>query len=77
MKTMETTEEVSSHPGKKRHWSQKRHWNIPGASERPRLDWKKGLANLWSGRKVKTITKKTYASRGQETKWEMSGSGRR
>jgi hypothetical protein len=28
----------------------------------------KGLANLWSGRK---ITKKARAVRGQETKWEI------
>jgi hypothetical protein len=31
----------------------------------------KGLANLWSRKK---ITKKAHAGRGQETKWEMSGS---
>jgi hypothetical protein len=42
VKTKETTEEVSSHPGEKGNWSQKWHRNIPSASERPRLDWEKG-----------------------------------
>jgi hypothetical protein len=32
-------------------------------------DWKKVLANLWSG---KRITKKALAGRGLETKWEIS-----
>jgi hypothetical protein len=31
---------------------------------------KKGLANLWSGKKIR---KKAHAGRGPETKWEMSG----
>jgi hypothetical protein len=31
-------------------------------------DWKKGLANMWGGKK---ITKKAHAGRGQETKWEI------
>jgi hypothetical protein len=30
-KTIKTTEEVSSHPGEKKHRSPKRHRNIPGA----------------------------------------------
>ena len=42
MKTMETKEEVSSHPGEKGQWSQKWHRNILSASGRPRLDWGKG-----------------------------------
>jgi hypothetical protein len=33
-------------------------------------DWNKVLANQWNR---KRITKKANASRGSETKWEMSG----
>jgi hypothetical protein len=31
----------------------------------------KGLANLWSEKKMKKITKKAYAGRGHESKWEI------
>jgi hypothetical protein len=49
MKTMATTEEVSSHPAEKGHRSPKRHWNIPSAYESPKLDWEKGLQICESG----------------------------
>jgi hypothetical protein len=64
MKAMETTEEVSSHPGKTGIGDKK------GIATRP-LPEKSGgptgkrLANLWSRRK---ITKKAHAGRGPEIK---------
>jgi hypothetical protein len=33
---------------------------------------RKGLANLWSRKKIKKIAKKAHAGCGQESKWEMS-----
>jgi hypothetical protein len=72
MKTKETLEEVSSHPGEKGHWRQKKHRNTPSAREKRGADSKKGLekrlANLWSRRKT---TKKAHAVRGREIKWEI------
>jgi hypothetical protein len=72
MKTMETTEEMSSVGMEKR--VERRNWRQidPCAREKPMADWKKVLANLGSG---KRITKKAYAGRGQETIWEMSDKG--
>jgi hypothetical protein len=63
------TEEVSSHSEEKGHWSTKWRRNISRAGKKPRADWKKVLANLWSRQK---ITKKAHAGRGLETIWEMS-----
>jgi hypothetical protein len=68
VKTRATTEEVSSHPGEKGHWSQKWHRNTPYAGEKPRGGLEKGFANLLQGKK---ITKKAHAGRGHETKWEI------
>lgn len=68
MKTKATTEEVSSYGAEKR--AERRNWQqiAPCAREKPRADWKKGLPNLWSRKK---ITKKAYANRGLETIWEI------
>src|SRR5208283_4024518 len=52
MNTMETTEEVSLHPGENGHASQKKHRNTPGAREKPWANWKKGLAILWSRKRI-------------------------
>jgi hypothetical protein len=41
VKTPETTEEVSSHPGEKEQWSQKRHRNTPNAGKKPNEPGKK------------------------------------
>jgi hypothetical protein len=68
MKTMETTEEVSLHPGENGLASQKKLRNSP-VPKNNRNDWKKVLANRWNR---KRITKKAHAGRGQETIWEMS-----
>jgi hypothetical protein len=38
MKTMETTEEVSLHPGENGLASQKKHQNTPGARKKPKAD---------------------------------------
>jgi hypothetical protein len=51
VKTTETTEEVSSHPGEKGHWSQKRHRNTPCAVEKQRVNWKKDLQICGPGKK--------------------------
>jgi hypothetical protein len=59
---------VSSHVVEKRVKWRKSQLNAPCAREKSRADWKKGLANLWSSKK---ITKKAHAGRKQETKWEM------
>ncbi|MGB8368794.1 MAG: hypothetical protein ACLPYZ_03105 [Limisphaerales bacterium] len=69
MKTMETTEEVSSDGMEKR--VERHNWRQigPCAREKPMADLKKVLANPWSRKK---ITKKAHAGRGQEAKWEMS-----
>jgi hypothetical protein len=68
MKTIETTEEVSSDGMKKR--VERRNWrrSTPNAGQKPRADWKKDLQNLWSRKK---ITKNTHAGRGQQTKLEI------
>jgi len=68
MKPTVAAEEVSSHGVEKcaeRHKCQRR---APFGREKPRADWKKGLANL---RRRKIIGKKLHAGRGQETKWEI------
>ena len=41
----------------------------PPLPEKTEGGLEKGLANLWSRKK---ITKKAHAGRGQETKWEIS-----
>jgi hypothetical protein len=43
MKTMATTEAVSSPPKEKRHWSQKWRRNTSRAGQKPRADWKNDL----------------------------------
>jgi hypothetical protein len=47
-----------------------------GRQSKKRMEkrWKKGVANLWSRKK---ITKKARAARGPESKWEiqLTGSG--
>ena len=43
VKAPETTEEVSSHPGKKGIGAKKRHRNTPCAREKRRTAWKKDL----------------------------------
>jgi hypothetical protein len=68
MKTTETTEAMSSHPGETRLASQK-SIETPPVPKKNQRRTEKGLANLWSREK---ITKKARAGRGQETKWEMS-----
>ena len=73
MKTMETTEEVSSVGMEKRE--ERRNWRqiVPCAREKPLTDLKKALkkayANLWSRKK---IAKKAHVSRRHDSKWEMS-----
>ena len=69
MKTLETTEEVSSHPGENGRSDPRKASKHPCAKRITGADWKKVLANLWSRKK---ITKKAHARRWQETKWEMS-----
>jgi len=72
MKTTETKEEVSSHPGEKGIGYPKRHRTTPLCQSKTGhglTKLKKGLASLWRG---KSITKTAHAGRGQETKWEMS-----
>jgi hypothetical protein len=46
VKTPETTEEVSSHPGKTGLGSTKRHRNTSRAAENAMVDLEKGLVNL-------------------------------
>jgi len=43
MKTTPAAEDVPSNPGEKGNWSQKWRRNIPGAEEKPRLDWEKAF----------------------------------
>ena len=69
VKTTETTEEVSSHPGEKRAWEPKNASKHPVFQRKAEDGLEKRLANLWRG---KNITKKAHAGRGQESKWEMS-----
>jgi hypothetical protein len=69
MKTMETTEEVSSRGVEKHAERHKCQRSAPFAREKPRRYWKKGLANLWRRKK---FTKKVHAGRGQEIKLELS-----
>jgi hypothetical protein len=69
MKTMETTEAVSSDEMEKRAEKHKCQQSAPFARKKTEGGLEKGLANLWSR---KRIMKKAHAGRGQETKWEMS-----
>jgi hypothetical protein len=54
VKTPETTEEVSSHPGETGLGGTKRHRNTPCAREKPRADWKRDLQICGAGRKSRT-----------------------
>jgi hypothetical protein len=65
-KTTATTGVVSSHPVETRHWSQKCR-RTSRAGQKPEGGLEKGLANLWSRKK---ITKSTHAGHGQQTIWE-------
>jgi hypothetical protein len=47
---LETTEELSSHPGETGHASQKKHRNTPGAREKSRANQKKALPICGAGR---------------------------
>ncbi|MGO8926831.1 MAG: hypothetical protein ACLQU3_08075 [Limisphaerales bacterium] len=69
MRTTETTEEVSSHPGEKKAWEHKKGSEHPLCQRKTEGGLETWLANLWSRKKIK---KKAHAGRGQETKWEMS-----
>jgi hypothetical protein len=68
MKTMETTEEVSSHPGEKGHCIQKWRRNTSRAGKKPGAGWKNDLQIRGAGRKSR---KTTHAGCGQETIWEI------
>jgi hypothetical protein len=68
VKTAETTEAVSSHPGETGHWSPKRHRNSPLCQRKTEGGLEKWLASLWTRKKIR---KKAHAGRGQETKWEI------
>jgi hypothetical protein len=68
MKTTETAEEVSSHPGEKRRWEHKKVSEHPLCQRITGMDWKKVLANLWNR---KRIAKKANAGHGLEIKWEI------
>ena len=68
VKTPETTEEVSSHPGEKGVESQKKASKHPLCQRKTEGGLEKGLVNLWSRQK---IMKKAHAGRGQDTKWEI------
>ena len=50
-------------------WKGANRSEAPPVPEKTEGGLETGLANLWSR---KRITKKAYAGRGQETKWEMS-----
>jgi hypothetical protein len=67
VKTPETTEEMSSHPGETAFGRTKRHRNTL-RQRKTENGLEKGLANLRSRKK---ITKKAHAGRGQEIKWEI------
>jgi hypothetical protein len=51
MKTMETTDEVSSHPGGKGAWEDRRASEHPLAREKSRPDWENGLQICVEGTK--------------------------
>jgi NADH:ubiquinone oxidoreductase subunit len=51
MKTIKTTEEMSSHPGEKRAWEHKRASEHAFAREKPKTDWKNGLQICGEGTK--------------------------
>jgi hypothetical protein len=51
VKTTATTEEVSSHPGETRHWSQKCRRNTFRAGKKPVADWKNDLQTYEESRK--------------------------
>ncbi len=55
MKTMEITEEVSSHPEERGLGGTKRHRNTPCAREKPTADWKKTLQINEAGGKSRKI----------------------
>lgn len=64
----EVTEALSSPPGETGLGNPKAS-KTPPVPEEERERSGKGLANLWSRKK---ITKRAYACRGQETQWEIS-----
>jgi hypothetical protein len=68
MKTMESTEEVSSHRVEKRVKRHKSQRSATLCQRKTGGELKKRLADPWSG---KRITKKAHVGRGQETKWEI------
>jgi len=51
MKTTATTEEVSSPPEEKWHWSQQWRQNTSHARQKPRADWKNDLQTYEESRK--------------------------
>ena len=70
VKTTATTEEVSSHPVEKGHWSQKWRRNKLPRREKPMADWKMTCKSMEQEENGKVL-KKAYAARGHESKWEI------
>jgi hypothetical protein len=71
MKTMETTEEVSSRGVEKCAERHKWQRNVPLPAKNRGRTGKKDLQNCGGGRISRKITKKVHAGREPETKWEI------
>src|SRR5277367_4034342 len=74
---MESHENKGNHGGGVFAWGGKACGKAQMSTQRPLCQRKthegleNGLANLWSRQKISKITKKAYAGRGHESKWEI------
>src|SRR5208282_97490 len=74
---MESHENKGNHGGGVFAWGGKACGKAQMSTQRPLCQRKthegleNGLANLWSRQKISKITKKAYAGRGHDSKWEI------